>query len=117
MGDQVTTEGLFAVIVRFDTEPEEQHRALAEIGDYVADFLSRQPGFVQSALHRPVEGRGLVHYALWRREADFRAFADKARGHPALPALRRFRPSAETFEVVRAFHGEFEDTAGSAESR
>lgn len=113
----MATEGLFTVIVRFATEPDEQHSALSEIGDYVADFLSRQPGFVRSALHRSADGRALVHYALWRREADFRAFADKARSHPALPGLRRYRPSAETFEVVREFTGELVDTASSPESQ
>lgn len=105
---------MFAVIVRFVTTPEEQDQALAEIGDYVADFLSRQAGFVRSALHRSDDGRALVHYALWRQEADFRAAGERAREHPALPALRRYQPAAETFHVAREFGGDIGDTAGPA---
>jgi hypothetical protein len=36
------------VFVTFNTTREQQAQALREIGDYVAGFLSQQPGFVQS---------------------------------------------------------------------
>ena len=99
-------EGSFTVIVDFDTTPETQAQALEEIGAYVAEFLSRQPGFLQSWLHRSLDGTALVHYALWRSAADFQAAGEKARQHPALPALRRFNPRGRQFEVWRGFGGD-----------
>ncbi len=96
-------EGLFTVIVRFDTTAESRSRALEEIGDYVAEFLSRQDGFVQSWLQQSVDGDGVVHVALWRSEAHFAAAGEKAQSYPALPALRRYNPRAERYQVWRAF--------------
>lgn len=97
--------GLFAVIVNFDTTAESQQHALDEIGAYIEDFLSRQPGFVQSWLHRALDGESLAHYALWRSEADFKAAGEKAREHPALPGLMQYKPSGRQFEVWRGFGG------------
>lgn len=96
-------EGLFAVIVSFETTPETQQQALEEIGGYVEDFLSRQDGFVQSALHRSLDGASLAHYAVWRSEAHFKAAGEKAREHPALPGLRRYQPQGRYFQVHREF--------------
>jgi hypothetical protein len=96
-------DGLFTVIVEFDTTPETQQRALDEIGAYVDTFLSRQDGFVQSWLHRGLDGTGLVHYALWHSEAQFRAAGEKAREHPALPGLRQYNPRGRYYEVARSF--------------
>lgn len=96
-------DGLYTVIVHFDTTPENQQQALDEIGAYVDDFLRRQEGFVQSWLHRSLSGDGLVHYALWRSEADFKAAGEKARAHPALPGLMRYKPSGRYYETWREF--------------
>jgi len=96
-------EGTFTVIVDFDTTPANQEQALEEIGAYVDAFLSRQPGFLESWLHRSLDGEGLVHYALWRSQADFQAAGAKAREHPALPALMRYNPRGRQFEVWRSF--------------
>jgi len=98
-------EGTFTVIVDFDTTAANQQQALEEIGAYVDEFLSRQPGFLESWLHRPVDGEGLVHYALWRSQADFQAAGEKARQHPALPGLMRCNPRGRQFEVWRSFAG------------
>lgn len=97
--------GPFTVIVNFETTPENQQRALEEIGAYVEDFLSRQPGFVESRLLREADGGGLVHCASWRSAADFQAAGDKARAHPALPGLMQYKPTGRRFEVWRSFGG------------
>ncbi len=99
----MSAEGTFTVIVDFETTPENQQQALEEIGAYVDSFLSRQPGFLRSWLHRSLDGEGLVHYALWRSQADFQAAGEKAREHPALPALRRYNPRGRQYEVWRGF--------------
>jgi heme-degrading monooxygenase HmoA len=96
-------DGMFTVIVQFDTTPENQQRALEEIGAYVDEFLSRQDGFVQSWLHRSLDGASLAHYALWASEAQFKAAGAKAREHPALSELMRYNPRGQYFEVWRTF--------------
>lgn len=102
----MSDEGQFTVIVQFETAPEEQARALDEIGAYVDDFLRRQPGFLRSWLHRSLDGAAIAHYALWTSQAHFRAAGEKARHHPALPALRRYQPRGQYYEVWRGFSGE-----------
>lgn len=87
------------VIVSFETTPENQAEALEKIGAYVDSFLSRQPGFIGSQLHRGLDGTTLVHYARWRSEADFQAAGEKARVHPDLPALRLYKPSGRGYSV------------------
>lgn len=96
---------MFTVIVHFDTTPDTQQRALQEIGAYVDEFLSRQDGFLRSRLHRALDGSGLVHYALWRSEDDFRAAGAKAREHPALPGLMQYQPRGQYYDVSREFSG------------
>ncbi len=89
----------FIVIVDFEIEEGEQEEALGKIGDYIASFLSRQPGFIESRLLRSHDGSRIVHYARWASEADFRTFAGKAQSHPDLPALRAYKPSAGFFSL------------------
>jgi len=95
----------FTVVVAFETTPDNHDQAVALIGNYVGDFLSRQPGFIESWLNEKTEGSGLLHYARWQREEDFRAFAEKAQGHPDLPAIREFTPSATFYRSIRQFKG------------
>jgi heme-degrading monooxygenase HmoA len=99
----VPTDTQHHVIVEFTTEPADQERALQMIGDYVASFLSRQPGFVASVLHRGNDGTSIVHYATWESEADFKRAGEKAQAHPDLPALRAFRPQGRGFTAYRRF--------------
>jgi len=82
------------VIVSFECQPEEQDEALGKIGAYVGDFLSKQPGFVESHLSRSLDGVGIVHYARWETEANFLALGEKARSHPDLPAIMAHKPTA-----------------------
>jgi len=96
---------VFTVIVQFDTTAENQMRALEDIGAYVEDFLSRQEGFLRSTLHRSLDGTGLVHYALWGSEDDFRAAGAKAREHPALPGWMQYNPRGQYYDVAREFSG------------
>lgn len=96
----------FVVVVRFSTEPAEQPRALEEISAYIDTFLRLQPGFLGSFLQRDDDGREVLHFARWRAEADFRAFAAAAQQHPALPALRRYQPAAQFYRGVSRFDPE-----------
>jgi len=91
------------VIVTFETTAENQTEALEKIGAYVDSFLSQQPGFIASQLHRGLDGTSLVHYARWRSEADFQAAGEKARAHPDLPALRVFKPAGRGYAVWASY--------------
>lgn len=91
------------VIVTFETTPETQAEALEKIGAYVKSFLSQQPGFIGSRLHRSVDGTSLVHYARWKSEADFQAAGEKARVHPDLPALRVYKPAGRGYSVWASY--------------
>ena len=50
------------VIVTFNIDSDNQRTALQEIGDYVGNFLSQQPGFLGSRLHSGLDGASIVHY-------------------------------------------------------
>jgi heme-degrading monooxygenase HmoA len=91
------------VIVEFTVEPDQQERALKMIGDYVAGFLSQQPGFLESTLHRGNDGTSIVHVARWQSEADFKRAGEKAQSHPDLPAMRAFEPRGRGFTAYRRF--------------
>ncbi len=80
------------VLVRFTAPIGKQEEALEQIGRYVESFLRLQPGFRESTLLCAADGQGVVHFARWRSEADFQRFAEKARSHPDLPALRAYDP-------------------------
>lgn len=89
----------FTVVVTFETDQQNHAEARELISAYIKDFLSQQPGFIESKLHENREGEGLLHYARWQAEADFLAFAKIASAHPALPALRKFKPNANFYDV------------------
>ena len=89
----------YTVIVNFETDPIEQDQALELIGNYIGSYLSQQPGFIKSRLHRSIDGKQIVHYAQWQSEEDFRAFAEKAASHPDLPGIRKYKPAANFFKV------------------
>lgn len=95
--------GEHIVVVTFETTPENQAEALERIGAYIDGFLSRQPGFLGSQLHRGLDGDSLVHYARWRSAADFQAAGAKAREHPDLPALMAYKPSGRGYEVWASY--------------
>lgn len=91
------------VVVLFETTPENQQQGLEKIGAYIDGFLSRQPGFIGSQLHRGLDGSGLVHIARWRSEADFQAAGVLAREHPDMPALMEYKPSGKGYAVWASY--------------
>ena len=93
----------FIVVVTFNTNPENHTVARTQIDDYIRDFLSQQPGFIESRLHELQAGAGLLHYASWQSENDFKLFALKAKDHPALPAIRAYTPSANFYHIFAEY--------------
>ena len=99
----MTTDNQHTVIVNFTTDADSHAQALEKIGAYVDSFLSQQPGFIESWLHEGVDGTGIVHYARWQSEKDFKAAGEKARVHPDLPALMVYKPSGKGYSVWKSF--------------
>ena len=93
----------FIVVVTFNTNSENHTTARTQIDDYIRDFLSQQPGFIESRLHELQAGTGLLHYASWQSENDFKLFALKAKDHPGLPAIREYAPSANFYHIVKEY--------------
>jgi heme-degrading monooxygenase HmoA len=91
------------VFVTFNTTREQQAQALREIGDYVAGFLSQQPGFVQSRLLASQDGEQVFHQAQWENEAAFQAAGQLARQHPDLPKLMLWTPVGVGCTLYRQF--------------
>ena len=91
------------VVVTFKTTPANQALAVEKIGDYVADFLSQQPGFIGSRLLASRDGHSIVHQAEWTNEAAFQAAGALARAHPDLPALMAYEPSGVGYRLARTF--------------
>ncbi len=91
------------VVVDFQVEESLQDAALEMIAGYVDSFLSRQPGFKRSTLHKGKDGCSIVHYAQWQSEEHFLAAGAKAQDHPDLPRLRQFNPRGRGFISWRTF--------------
>ena len=91
------------VIVTFQTNENIQPQALIEIGDYVADFLSQQPGFITSRLFASRDGQSIVHEAEWTSEAEFQAAGPLAQAHPAFPRLMAYEPKSIGYQLSRTF--------------
>ena len=72
----------FTVVVRFETTPDNHAEALRVLDKYIDGFLRMQPGFIESRLNEREDSGGYLHFARWENEADFRAFAEKAKSHP-----------------------------------
>ena len=95
----------FIVVVTFETTPDNHGEARQVLDEYIGSFLSIQPGFIDSRLNEREDRGGYLHFARWRNEADFRAFAEKAKNHPLLPKIRQFDASATFYQAVRHYTG------------
>lgn len=93
----------FVVVVTFETNPDNHDEALELLDKYIDEFLRIQTGFIESRLNERDDSCGYLHFARWRTEADFRAFADKAKNHPLLPAIRQFNASATFYRASRRY--------------
>jgi quinol monooxygenase YgiN len=97
------SNGHHFVVVTFSTQPGSQDQALNEIGDYVAGFLSQQPGFITSRLFASGDGSNIVHQAEWTDEAAFKAVGPLARKHPDFPKLMAYEPKGIGYHLHRSF--------------
>lgn len=93
----------FVVIVKFETTNQSQETALAAIKDYIASFLSQQPGFLSAKLHRSFDGLSIANYTHWESASDFKRFSELAQKHPDLPGLIQYKPTPCFYEITEQF--------------
>ena len=100
MADVSSDSNLLTVFVSFDVEPDQQEKVCELVEDYIANFISLQAGFVSSHVHKSLCGKHVANYAQWKSMEHFKAFGEKARSWPGLPALLEFGPQATFYTVV-----------------
>ena len=92
-------------IVTFDCEPEQQAELAQKVRAYIKDFISQQDGLISSHLHLSMCGKRVVNYAQWQSMEHFKAFGEKAKSRPELPAMLAFKPHAVFYEVDLSVDG------------
>ena len=93
----------FVVVVTFETKPGNHQQAFVLLDEYIDGFLRHQPGFIESRLNEREDETGYLHFARWKKESDFRAFAEKAQTHPLLGELRQLNSKANFYHVARHY--------------
>ena len=92
-------------IVSFNCEPEQQDDLADKVRAYIKDFISQQDGLISSHLHLSICKTRVVNYAQWKSMEHFKAFGEKARTRPELPALLAFKPHAVFYKVDLSVEG------------
>ena len=93
----------FVVVVDFETTSTNHGHALELLDEYIDTFLRVQPGFIESWLSEKQIDRGYLHFARWRHESDFRAFAEKAQKHPLLTKIKSLNSSPSFYKPIRYY--------------
>ena len=84
--------------------PEGQVEETIEAWEVARDYLSQQPGYIETALHRSLhddERFQLINIASWRSEADFLAATTKMRELKVMPRIDGLEFDAALYSVVR----------------
>lgn len=92
-------------IVTFNCEPEQQKELANKVRAYIKDFISQQNGLISSHLHLSICKTRVVNYAQWKSMEHFKAFGEKAKTRPELPALLAFKPHAVFYKVDFSIEG------------
>lgn len=93
-------------IVTFKCEPEQQKDLADKVHAYIKDFISQQEGLISSHLHLSFCKTRVVNYAQWQSMEHFKAFGEKAKTRPELPAMLAFKPHAVFYKVDFSVEGE-----------
>jgi quinol monooxygenase YgiN len=92
-------------IVTFNCEADQQKDLADKVRAYIKDFISEQEGLISSHLHLSICGTRVVNYAQWKSMEHFKAFGEKARSRPELPAMLAFKPHAVFYKVDMSVEG------------
>jgi len=92
-------------IVTFKCEPEQQKDLADKVRAYIKDFISEQDGLISSHLHLSICKTRVVNYAQWKGMEHFKAFGEKAKARPELPAMLAFKPHAVFYKIDLSVEG------------
>ncbi|TDX23365.1 antibiotic biosynthesis monooxygenase family protein [Rhodovulum visakhapatnamense] len=95
---QITPQAeLQTIITTFDVTPGTCQDLLDELQAALAEFISKQPGFIGAALHVNDAQTRIANYSQWRRREDFQAMLRSAEMRVR---TRRFADLCKSFEPV-----------------
>jgi len=92
-------------MVTFVCEKEQQQDLADKVRAYIKDFISEQEGLISSHLHLSICGTRVVNCAQWKSMEHFKAFGEKAKTRPELPALLAYKPHAVFYKVDFSVEG------------
>lgn len=98
-------QNCITAIVTFKCEPEQQKDLADKVRAYIKDFISQQEGLISSHLHLSICKTRVVNYAQWKSMEHFKAFGEKAKTRPELPAMLAFKPHAVFYKVDLSIEG------------
>jgi hypothetical protein len=99
------SQDCITAIVTFKCETDQQEELANKVRAYIKDFISVQDGLISSHLHISLCGKRVANYAQWKSMEHFKAFGEKAKTRPELPALLEFKPHAVFYKVDFSVEG------------
>ena len=92
--------GLYTIILNFDTKPESQQEQLDALIKFFESVVSRQPGLVSTNFHKSLDGTKILNYAQWESKEDWKnAIHDKdVLDHPKNP-IKHAKIQINDYEV------------------
>ncbi|QMU53464.1 MAG: antibiotic biosynthesis monooxygenase [Nitrosopumilus sp.] len=63
--------GLYTIILRFDTKPESQQEHLDVLIDFFESVVSMPPGLVSTNFHKSLDGTRILNYTQWESKEDW----------------------------------------------
>ena len=64
--------GLYTIILHFDTKPESQQEQLDNLIEFFESIVSMQPGLVSTNFHKSLDGTRILNYTQWESKEDWK---------------------------------------------
>ena len=80
---------LLTVLVDIHLEPGRQAAFVDGVTAMIAEFTSRQPGFVASAIHASEDGTRVLNYSQWQDTASYEQFRDHPEAQRRIAELQQ----------------------------
>jgi quinol monooxygenase YgiN len=77
--------GIFTLINTFEVSPDRQEAVIGALRQFTEQHARFLPGFIGASVHASVDGRRVVNYVQWEREANLAAMmaTPQAKAHVA----------------------------------
>ncbi|MEL7107633.1 MAG: antibiotic biosynthesis monooxygenase family protein [Pseudomonadota bacterium] len=104
-GMVVTPDALAQVtLINTFEVPEQRLDETIHAWEVARDFLSTQPGFIETALHRSRDENAkyqIINIAIWNSEADFFTATSKMRSEKVMPLVDGLKFQPALYDVIR----------------